>query len=154
MPRDSIGEALAWSARLWQRVKSIRSPLTATAERRGFGLSAKLLLLTITFVMLAEVLIFVPSVANFRITWLNDRLTAAQLAALAAEAVPGGVVPDPLRTELLRTAQVRAVALKRSNERRLVLPADAASQIDETLRLPRQRPRSAASATSSGCACG
>ena len=94
MPRDSIDEALAWSARLWQRVKRIRSPLSATAERRGLGLSAKLLLLTITFVMLAEVLIFVPSVANFRISWLNDRLTAAQLAALAAEAVPGGVVPD------------------------------------------------------------
>jgi signal transduction histidine kinase len=132
VPRDSIDEALAWSARLWERVKRIRSPLSATAERRGLGLSAKLLLLTITFVMLAEVLIFVPSVANFRITWLNDRLTAAQLAALAAEAVPGGVLPDPLRVELLRTAQVRAVALKRSNERRLVLPADAASQIDAT----------------------
>ena len=132
MPRDSIGEALAWSGRLWQRVKSIRSPLAATAERRGLGLSAKLLLLTITFVMLAEVLIFVPSVANFRITWLTDRLTAAQLAALAADAGPGGVVPDQLRTELLRTAQVRAVALKRSNERRLVLPPDIASPIDDT----------------------
>ena len=133
MPRDSIGEALAWSSRLWERVRGGgRSPLSASGGGRGLGLSAKLLLLTITFVMLAEVLIFVPSVANFRITWLNDRLTAAQLAALAAEAVPGGVVPDPLRAELLRTAQVRAVALKRSNERRLVLPADAASQIDDT----------------------
>jgi len=132
VPRDSIDEALAWSARLWERVKRIRSPLSATAERRGLGLSAKLLLLTITFVMLAEVLIFVPSVANFRISWLNDRLTAAQLAALAAEAVPGGVLPDQLRAELLRTAQVRAVALKRSNERRLVLPADADSRIDDT----------------------
>ncbi|HKD57530.1 MAG TPA: hypothetical protein VKD45_08475, partial [Hyphomicrobiaceae bacterium] len=132
MPRDSIEEALAWSSRLWERAKRIRSPLRATAERRGLGLSAKLLLLTVSFVMLAEVLIFVPSVANHRISWLNDRLTAAQLAALAAEAVPGGVVPDALRSELLRTAQVRAVALKRSNERRLVLPADAASQIDDT----------------------
>src|SRR5262249_499455 len=64
--------------------------------------------------------------------WLTDRLTAAQLAALAAEAVPGGVVPDALRTELLRTAQVRAVALKRSTERRLVLALDAGSEIDET----------------------
>src|SRR5437899_8922876 len=72
VPRDSIDEALAWSVRLWERVKRIRSPLSATAERRGVGLSAKLLLLTLTFVMLAEVLIFVPSVANFRITWLND----------------------------------------------------------------------------------
>jgi signal transduction histidine kinase len=132
VPRDSIEEALAWSSRLWARAKRLRSPLRATAERRGVGLSAKLLLLTVSFVMLAEVLIFVPSVANHRISWLNDRLTAAQLAALAAEAVPGGVVPDALRSELLRTAQVRAVALKRSNERRLVLPADAASQIDDT----------------------
>ena len=132
MPRDTIGEALQWPGRLWQRIKSILSPLQATDERRGIGLSAKLLLLTITFVMLAEVLIFVPSVANFRITWLTDRLTGAQLAALAADAGPGGVVPDQLRTELLRAAQVRAVALKRSNERRLVLPPVVASPIDDT----------------------
>jgi signal transduction histidine kinase len=132
VPRDTIGEALQWPGRLWQRIKSILSPLQATDERRGIGLSAKLLLLTITFVMLAEVLIFVPSVANFRITWLTDRLTGAQLAALAADAGPGGIVPDQLRTELLRAAQVRAVALKRSNERRLVLPPVVASPIDDT----------------------
>lgn len=132
MPRDSIGEALAWSGRLMERLRALRWPFAPSAERRGLGLSAKLLLLTIVFVMLAEVLIFVPSVANFRITWLNDRVTAAQLAALAADAVPGGVLPDGLRAELLRTAQVRAVALKRSNERRLVLPPDAVSPIDDT----------------------
>src|SRR5262245_36438895 len=124
---------MACPGSFWQILKSTASPLQRTlAERRGFGLSAKLLLLTILFVMLAEVLIFVPSVANFRITWLTDRLTAAQLAALAAEAVPGGVVPDSLRMELLRTAQVRAVAWKRQNERRLVLPADGASEFDES----------------------
>src|SRR5262245_48249887 len=89
-------------------------------------------MLTVLFVMLAEVLIFVPSVANFRITWLTDRLTAAQLASLAADAVPGGVVPDSLRAELLRTAQVRAVAWKRNNERRLVLPSDGTSEFDES----------------------
>ena len=82
--------------------------------------------------MLAEVLIFLPSIANFRITWLTDRLTAAQIAALAAEAFPGGVVPPALRMELLRTAQVRAVAWKRQNERRLVLPADGPSEFDDS----------------------
>src|SRR6476660_571622 len=124
---------MAWPGRFWQIVTSFASPLQRAVERRRrFGLSAKLLLLTILFVMLAEVLIFVPSVANFRITWLTDRLTGAQLAALAADAGPGGVVPDQLRTELLRTAQVRAVALKRSNERRLVLPPVVASPIDDT----------------------
>lgn len=96
------------------------------------SLSAKLLLLTAAFVMLAEVLIFVPSVANFRVTWLRDRLTAAHLAALAVEGVPGGVVPDALRNELLQTANVRAVALKRDNERRLVLPSPEPLHIDAT----------------------
>ena len=100
VPRDTIGDALQWSGRLWQRVKAIRSPLTATAERRGLGLSAKLLLLTITFVMLAEVLIFVPSVANFRITWLTDRLTGAQLAALAADAGDDDLQAERLRARL------------------------------------------------------
>jgi signal transduction histidine kinase len=149
VPRDSIGEALAWpgklwerAVRLWQQIKTIRWWPTPTAERRGFGLSAKLLLLTILFVMLAEVLIFVPSVANFRITWLTDRLTAAHIAALAVEGVPGGVVPDALRKELLGTAKVRAVALKRKNERRLVLPADGPAEFDTTYDFrPSARPR-------------
>jgi len=92
--------------------------------RRGLrlGLPVKLLMLTAAFVMLAEVLIFVPSVANFRINWMNDRLDSARIAALAAVAVPGGNVPETLRSELLETAQVKAVAWRRNARRRLVLP--------------------------------
>jgi signal transduction histidine kinase len=97
---------------------------------RGRGLSSKLLYLTLLFVMLAEVLIFVPSVANFRVSWLNDRLTAAQLASLASEAVPGGNVPDSLRDELLRTAQVSGLAVKRNDQRRLVMPPNGAGTIE------------------------
>lgn len=103
------------------------------ASRRhwlALGLPAKLLLLTAGFVMLAEVLIFVPSVANYRVSWLSDRLTAAQVASLAAEAVPGGDVPMKVRAELLRTAQVKAVAVRREGRRRLVLPADEPLSID------------------------
>ncbi len=127
------------TGRLRARIAAIRSPLSATAERRGLGLSAKLLLLTLLFVMLAEVLIFVPSVANFRISWLTDRLAAARLAALATQAARDGNVPDALRTELLRTAQVRAVSWMRDNERRMVLPPDGAGRDRRHLRLPRQR---------------
>ena len=105
----------------------------ATAESasrgRAFGLSAKLLGLTIAFVMLAEILIFVPSIANFRVNWLTDRLKSAQLAALATEAVPGGDIPPLLRSELLRNAEVRAVAVKRAGERRMVLPPEAPLEI-------------------------
>lgn len=104
-----------------------------SASRRKWlrlGLPAKLLMLTTGFVMLAEILIFVPSVSNHRVTWLMDRLVAAELAALAAEAVPGGDVPPKLRAELLRTAQVMAVATKSSGRRRMVLPAESPMEID------------------------
>lgn len=88
------------------------------------GLPAKLLVLTAAFVLIAEILIFLPSIANYRVSWLKERLTAAQLAALASEAFPGGDVPSALRVELLRTAQVKAVASRRGGIRRLVLPVE------------------------------
>ena len=52
---------------------------TATFRSRwlGLGLSVKLLVLTAVFVMLAEILIFLPSIASYRISWLNDRLMEA-----------------------------------------------------------------------------
>lgn len=97
----------------------------------GIGLSAKLLVLTALFVTLAEILIFLPAIANYRISWLNDRLTAANVAALAAEAVPGRTVPPALRNELVRTALVRAVAIRRGGARRLVLPPVTELTIDQ-----------------------
>src|SRR3954463_729295 len=65
-------------------------------ERVGLrlGLSGKLLVLTILFVMISEALIYVPSIANFRLSWLNDRLAAAHTAALVLDAAPSGMVPD------------------------------------------------------------
>ena len=46
------------------------------------SLSGRFLILTTVFVMLAEVLIFVPSVARFREDYLLSRLERAQIAAL------------------------------------------------------------------------
>lgn len=97
----------------------------------ALGLPAKLLLLTIAFVMLAEVCIFIPSVASFRKNWLMERLNAAQIAALAVEAAPKSGLPMRLRTELLKTAGVHGVALKRNEIRQLVMQADPATHIDD-----------------------
>ena len=101
------------------------------AERRGLGLSAKLLLLTIGFVMIAEVLVFVPSVSNFRKNWLMERLAAAQIATVAAEAVEGPDIPGPVRDELLRSAQVLAIAYKRDDSaRRLIMRSGMPAEVD------------------------
>jgi signal transduction histidine kinase len=108
-PEPAAGTAATWRERF---------------NRLRFGLPAKLLMLTAAFVMIAEVLIFLPSVSNYRVSWLNERLTAAYLAALAAEAAPGGEVPSSLRAELLLTAQVKAVASRRNGQRRVVVPVD------------------------------
>jgi len=109
------------------------------AERKRrvirMGLSAKLLWLTILFVMIAEVLIFVPSVANYRKTWLEERLMAARIAALSVEAVPMVALSADLQNDLLDTAKVETVALKREAFRSLLLQRDMAGQVDASFDL-------------------
>jgi signal transduction histidine kinase len=100
----------------------------STAERTPqhaarFGLSGKLLLLTILFVMIAEVLIYVPSIANFRLNWLNDRLAAAHTAALVLDAAPSGMVPDSLARQILQSVGAHAVVVKTGTQRRLLAAA-------------------------------
>jgi signal transduction histidine kinase len=104
------------------------------AHKVRVGLSGKLLILTVAFVMVAEVLIYVPSVANFRVNWLNDRLAAAHTAALVLDAAPSGMVPESLARQILASIGARAVAVKMGNERRMLaaasVPAKIAQDID------------------------
>jgi signal transduction histidine kinase len=88
--------------------------------RRRLGLSGKLLLLTIPLVMIAEVLIYVPSMANFWMNRLNGRLAAANTAALVLDAAPSGMVPESLARQILHSIDARAVAIKMGQQRRLL----------------------------------
>jgi signal transduction histidine kinase len=97
-------------------------PTPISAPR--FGLSGKLLLLTILFVMIAEVLIYVPLVANFRVNWLRDHLEVAKTAALVLEAAPNGMVPDPLAKRILDSIGARAVAMKMGDTHYMLQPSD------------------------------
>src|ERR1700677_3274990 len=89
------------------------------------GLSGKLLVFTILFVMIAEVLIYVPSIALYRLMWLNDRLASAYTAALVLDAAPNGMVPDSLAKQILDSIGARAVAMKMGTQRRLLAVGDA-----------------------------
>jgi signal transduction histidine kinase len=97
---------------------------------RRLGLSGKLLLLTIPLVMIADVLIYVPSIANFWTNRLNDRLAAANTAALVLDAAPSGMVPDSLARQILTSIGARAVAIKLGQQRRLLASADLPAAID------------------------
>src|SRR5580692_4169141 len=96
------------------RTEPVRAP--------RFGLSAKLLLLAIVVVMIAEVLIYVPLVVNFRVNWLDAHLEVAKTAALMLEATPH--VDDPLAKEILGTIGARAVAMKIGDRHYMLQPSD------------------------------
>ena len=108
-------------------------PAAEPARSVRVGLSGKLLFLTVLFVMVAEILIYVPSVANFRLNWLNDRLAAAHTAALVLDAAPSGMVPESLAKQILSSIGARAVAIKMGNERRLLAVTTMPSGIDQDI---------------------
>ncbi|WP_298495907.1 sensor histidine kinase [uncultured Maritimibacter sp.] len=83
------------------------------------SLSGRFLILTAAFVMLAEVLIFVPSVAQFREDYLLSRLERAQIASLVLLA--DDMIDPDLEQELLLNAEVFNVVLRRDEARELML---------------------------------
>src|SRR3954467_6848506 len=109
------------------------SGLEAAPSRLWLGLSGKLLVLTLLFVMIAEVLIYVPSVANFRLNWLNDRLSAAYTAALVFETAPNGMVTDTVARQILESIRARAVAVKMGQQRRLLAASEVPPAISHVV---------------------
>lgn len=99
-------------------------------------LSGRFLMLTVAFVMLAEVLIFVPSIARFREDYLLLRLEKAQIASLALLATDK-MIGDDLERELLANAGVFNVVLRRDEVRQLVLSSPIPMPIDQTYDLRR-----------------
>jgi len=93
-------------------------------------LSGRFLVLTIIFVMLAEVFIFVPSVARYRESYMMDRLERAQIASLALLA--SDMIDEGLEKELLTNAGVLNVVLRRDEVRQLMLSSPIPSPIAAT----------------------
>lgn len=93
-------------------------------------LSGRFLILTVIFVMLAEVFIFVPSVARFRQEYLLDRLERAQIASLSVLA--DDMLTEELEAELLANAGVFNVVLRRDEIRQLALSSPIPEPVQET----------------------
>ena len=113
--------------------KAVEPVAPRLARKLRIGLSGKLLFLTVLFVMVAEILIYVPSIANFRLNWLNDRLAAAHTAALVLDAAPSGMVPESLAKQILKSIGARTVAMKMGDQRRLLAASDVPSEIEQNI---------------------
>jgi signal transduction histidine kinase len=99
------------------------------------SLSARLLVLTVFFVMVGEVLIFVPSVARFRMTYFENRIAAGELATVALEASPTGRLKSSLVDKLLAEVGAHGVILHRADGMVLMLDRPVPPRADLTIDL-------------------
>lgn len=100
--------------------------------KKWLGLSARLLLLTMFFVMLSEVFIYAPSIGRFRVVYLQEHVAAAHLASLALEVPPDNMVSAKLRQQLLDHAGAHGIVIKRPASKSLVLSTDMPPEIHAT----------------------
>lgn len=114
-----------------QNGKTRASRRTIGGEKPEKSLSGKLLLLTILFVMIAEVLIFVPSVANTRMRWLEDRLRTAAAASLVVEGWEDMELPRPIQNDALMATGTKSIALKTDGMSRLIASSDMPHTVDQ-----------------------
>lgn len=84
-------------------------------------LSSKLLLLTISFVMIAELLLFVPSAALFRQSWLTDRAQQARLMTQAIAGVPNFEASEILTKQFMEDTDVVLMSTKHDGMNELIL---------------------------------
>lgn len=98
----------------------------ARARQRRASLSARLLGLAVLFVLLAEALIFAPSMASFHREWLEDRHEEAELAAIAIAASDNGLIDPSAAKQRLATSAITAVIVRRNGEPEVIFGAQPA----------------------------
>jgi signal transduction histidine kinase len=94
------------------------------------SLSARLLVLTVVFVMLAELFIYTPSVARFRKAYLEERVVRAHLATLAIESMPDRAADAEMGHVLLMTTDTYAITLKQEDRRILIAGGEMPPRVD------------------------
>ena len=85
------------------------------------GLSVKIIATIIVVILAVEVVIYLPSAANFRQSWLSDRLRVGIVAARVLDAVPDAMdLPRMLTDRLLTSAGALAIVYRREGQSQLI----------------------------------
>jgi signal transduction histidine kinase len=109
-------------------------------EPMGTGLSARLFALTLLFVLLGGILLFIPVLADFRNGWLGDRLAQARTAALILEKAPPDSLPKSLVAEMLAGMETTTIALRIDQSRQLLAMSDMPPMVDFEIDLRNDNP--------------
>jgi len=115
----------------------VRARLAGAYGLVAHSLSGRLLLLTVFYVMVGEVLIFVPSIGRYHRELLENHIQSAELAILPFTEPGGDQLSPAMREQLLKRAGAAAVLLKRPEQRELFLVEGMPRSIDKTIDLTR-----------------
>lgn len=115
-----------------------RARLKEASKLLTHSLSGRLLLLTLVYVLVSEVLIFVPSIGRFHRELLDDHIRSAELAILPFTEPSGQGLSEGLRNELLKRAGADLVSLKRADRSQLFLVNGMPHKVDVFLWLGAQ----------------
>jgi signal transduction histidine kinase len=107
------------------------------------GLSTKLLILTVIFVLIAEILIFFPAVANFRIRWLEERLNTAAALSIVLVQEDAMELSRPVQNDVLASIGAKGIAVRDGGVSRLLAIAEMPPTVDEHVNLADVAPLSA-----------
>lgn len=94
------------------------------------GLSAKLLILTVLFIMLAQALVFLPSLANFRVSWLQERLSTAAAVGVVLMQSDSTELSRAVQDDVLVALGAMALAVRDQGASQLLIAIDMPQQID------------------------
>ncbi len=102
----------------------MKVPRSALPSRFS-GLSIKLIATISAVILLVEIVIYLPSLANFRADWLDDRLRVGVVGARVLDAVPDVMaLPRSLTDRLLTSAGAYAIVYRREGQSQLIELAD------------------------------
>lgn len=85
------------------------------------SLTARLISLTVLFVLAAELVVLIPSVSKQRMDWFKNRIEGAYLVSVALEGPRGRFITESDARMLFETAGIRGVTVMRGDSRALIL---------------------------------
>ena len=95
--------------------------MTPKAALENRSLSTKLFLLTVSFILLAEIVVLIPSIAKQRSDWFHERIEAAYLVSLALEGPRDAMMDEDVARQLFSTANILGVTVNQDGIRMLIL---------------------------------
>lgn len=125
-PADVSEQGVDRAVKTVQRLSPAEIGIVPLASR----LSTKLLVLTVIFVVLAEILIFVPSITDMRLSWLRDRLNTAAAAAIIVDGLPNVELPRPLQDDALMATGTKAIALHKADITRIIVVSEVPPSVN------------------------